>query len=239
MLVCGDKRYHDYKYDRRQMGLFEQIFKPRDKLTSSKQAPQNLNEPFGIRFKAFLPVTGKNFDRFEKKIANEIQHETDGYIFALNTEPYRPGTCSTLLKWKPPDQNTFDFKARVKQHAGGKVVAHLMVVSDGEEIPFTMSGVSTIETANPAHAKQIRQLEGMVVECKWQPRSPTRRTGCWTIFRVRKDKTHPNSWHTCQKVWQSVLDNIDQARLKSLILLKDHTKQQREQRQPPNSGSRH
>lgn len=74
-------------------------------------------EPFGIRMKMFLPVNLANFKKINNMIEKrEITHETDGFIFAKDREPYVGGTCQSLLKWKPPDKNSFDFKVLVERY---------------------------------------------------------------------------------------------------------------------------
>jgi len=42
-----------------------------------------------------------------------LPHMTDGIIFTPVYAPYVPGTCHGLLKWKPPNMNTVDFRAEM------------------------------------------------------------------------------------------------------------------------------
>ena len=49
----------------------------------------------------------------------------------------------TLLKWKPPHLNSFDFLFRVTQDPN-ETIARLMVVNFDDEIEFNSTGSSTI-----------------------------------------------------------------------------------------------
>lgn len=106
----------------------------------------------------FLPVSLTTFDKINGMIKKgHITHETDGLIFAKDHEPYSAGTCETLLKWKPPNKNSFDFKVHV-EHGRNVVIARLYVGGDGdEEIEFRGTGVSTMEcsTANKVYVNAV------------------------------------------------------------------------------------
>jgi hypothetical protein len=41
---------------------------------------------------------------------NKLEHENDGLIFTVDECPYYPGTCFEILKWKPQEKNSVDFK---------------------------------------------------------------------------------------------------------------------------------
>lgn len=66
----------------------------------------------------------------------DLSHENDGLIFSpatdvrdilsdfyhwhsyyyyLSIQPYQPGRCNELLKWKPSDLNTVDFKLSITE----------------------------------------------------------------------------------------------------------------------------
>jgi mRNA-capping enzyme len=42
--------------------------------------------------------------------SHKLEHENDGLIFTVDLCPYYPGTCEEILKWKPIELNSIDFK---------------------------------------------------------------------------------------------------------------------------------
>jgi hypothetical protein len=92
--------------------------------------------------------------------ALQVQHETDGFIFALNNEPYTPGTCNSLLKWKPPELNSFDFLARVFVASGGRYAPPALAypharMSTPPPLPHTHT-----HTLTCCHAQVHRNVDG-------------------------------------------------------------------------------
>ena len=47
----------------------------------------------------------------------QVAHETDGLIFQPSDKEdfYTPGRNEDILKWKPPELNSIDFKLRVQK----------------------------------------------------------------------------------------------------------------------------
>lgn len=45
-----------------------------------------------------------------KEVVKSLTHECDGLIFTPIRDPYTIGTCYKLLKWKPLEYNSADFK---------------------------------------------------------------------------------------------------------------------------------
>jgi hypothetical protein len=121
--------------------------------------------------------------------------ETDGYIFVKNDEPYRHGRCDTLLKWKPADKNSVDFKFKVTSQLDGTTVAQLLVSQAGGLVLFLESGCSEIRVSDPKSAERLRGLDGHIVECRWDGKR-------WVFMKERRDKTHPNALSTASNVFK-------------------------------------
>ncbi len=45
-----------------------------------------------------------------KHIIPTLKHKSDGLIFTSLTSGYSTGTFEKMLKWKPPNENSIDFK---------------------------------------------------------------------------------------------------------------------------------
>lgn len=74
-------------------------------------------EPFSVRLKDFWDVTSAR-SLLGEKFAKQLSHEPDGLIFQPAMEPYVCGRCDDVLKWKPCDQNSVDFKLRITEERG-------------------------------------------------------------------------------------------------------------------------
>jgi mRNA guanylyltransferase len=78
-------------------------------------------------------------------IENELAtlgHKNDGLIFTSMTSPYHPGTSDAMLKWKPPSENSIDFRLHLQQ-AGDMPVFELHVwIKNDEYEPYATLNVS-------------------------------------------------------------------------------------------------
>ena len=160
----------------------------------------------------------------------KVFHETDGFIFAADDQPYGPGTCTTLLKWKPPELNSFDFLFRVTQESSGLTVARLMVVHMADEIEFQNTGKSTIQInprGNPERQKKadyLLSLDGKIIETCLRPKANATnpKDRAWSILRERTDKTHPNSYNTCKNVLKSIDEGVTEEKIMTTIRNQEH-----------------
>lgn len=74
-------------------------------------------EPFGIRKKDFWDI-GHAASLLGEKFAKCLLHEPDGLIFQPTNEPYTPGVCPNVFKWKPLDMNSVDFRLKIHTESG-------------------------------------------------------------------------------------------------------------------------
>ncbi|KAK3087185.1 hypothetical protein FSP39_002801 [Pinctada imbricata] len=145
-------------------------------------------EPFSVRIKPFWDVVACR-KILDGSFASQVSHEVDGLVFQPGPDPYCAGRCSEVLKWKPPDQNSIDFKLKiVKENKPGMLPttkAYLFVLH--QEHPL----------AEMKYTKDLKELDGKIVECYFDGRE-------WKFMRVRTDKSHPNSIKTAEGVWKSI-----------------------------------
>lgn len=195
---------HDVKvepfYPVRYRCINDELIAPRTAAIVSGQLNKTL-EPFSIRRKEFWGLT-QAASLLGAKFAAELSHEPDGLIFQPSKEPYVPGTCQEVLKWKPLDMNSVDFRLRIgKKQGQGLVqskVAYLYV--GGMDAPF----------AQMRWTKQIAKMDNKIIECKFE-------NNTWVFMRERVDKSFPNSYKTAMAVCASIRDPVTKEKLLDFI----------------------
>ena len=124
-------------------------------------------EPFSIRLKEFISIQAESKGRWKKfldpNFTKSLCHETDGLILQPSGKEdfYKSGRCDDILKWKPPELNTIDFKLVVKKtkvEIGCLQERIGLLYVSGHEQP-----IDTIQVT-PVLAK----LDGKIIECKYE-----------------------------------------------------------------------
>ena len=147
-------------------------------------------------------------------------HGNDGLIFTCRSTPYRIGTDEHILKWKPPAENTVDFRMRLEfpilepdtdDEADGISepypdydaipICHLFVTLKAGE--YRHFGELYITSAEWENLKAMRiPLDDIVVECFKDEQ------GRWRFHRIRDDKDDANHISTVEKVLESIEDRV-------------------------------
>ena len=166
-------------------------------------------EPFTVELKAFYN-TAQLRHVFERVIPS-LEHENDGIIFTPAAEPYVPGTCHSLLKWKPAHMNTVDFRLlAIYRHRQPRF--QLGAARGAVTVPYAW--LDPMEKDVP----QLEALSGQIVECYFDPEwkttsyAPDARDwadaavthGGWRFMRPREDKHIPNDESVVGKVIKSL-----------------------------------
>ncbi|XP_063703716.1 mRNA-capping enzyme-like [Culicoides brevitarsis] len=169
----------------------KEIIAPRHE-AMKRGAINKQKEPFSVRKKDFWEVSAAS-SLLGEKFAKSLSHEPDGLIFQPKMDPYTPGQCPEVLKWKPPELNSVDFKLLIKEESGigllTKKVGFLYV--GGLEAPFAQIKVT----------KDIKHLHNKIIECKLENNS-------WKFMRERTDKSYPNSFNTAKAVCESIVHPV-------------------------------
>lgn len=147
-------------------------------------------EPFSVRMKDFWDANYRNVSKLlSDRFAKDLSHEPDGLIFQPRGEPYVSGRCDDVLKWKPSDMNSVDFKLKIVQEGGvgllTQKIAYLFV--GGQDTPF----------ARMKYTKDLKELDNKIIECMFHDNQ-------WKFMRVRNDKSYPNALSTAMAVCQSI-----------------------------------
>lgn len=103
-------------FDERLFFIRSRIIEPRIEALKQGAIKKEL-EPFSVRMKDFWDVTTAR-SLLGEKFAKQLSHEPDGLIFQPKMEPYVCGRCDDVLKWKPSDQNSVDFKLKIMEETG-------------------------------------------------------------------------------------------------------------------------
>jgi mRNA guanylyltransferase len=147
-------------------------------------------------------------------------HGNDGLIFTCRSTPYRIGTDEHILKWKPPSENTIDFRMRLEfpvlepdtdDEADGisapypdydaLPICHLFVMLNAGE--YRHFGEMYITPTEWEDLKALRvPLDDSIVECSKDEQ------GRWRYHRLRDDKMDANHISTVEKVLESIEDRV-------------------------------
>ncbi|XP_053316627.1 mRNA-capping enzyme [Spea bombifrons] len=157
-------------------------------------------EPFSVRNKPFFDIHAAR-KLLEGSFAKEVSHEMDGLIFQP-TGKYKPGRCDDILKWKPPNLNSVDFRLKITRVGGeGLLTQNVGLLYVGSyDRPFSQIKVT----------KDLKQYDNKIIECKFENNS-------WVFMRQRIDKSFPNSYDTALAVCNSIQHPVTKDILFELI----------------------
>ncbi|OCF40157.1 mRNA guanylyltransferase [Kwoniella heveanensis CBS 569] len=143
----------------------------------------------------------------------KLQHGHDGLIFTCVESEYVPGTDEKILKWKPPSENSIDFKLELRfppsphnpsepdYYAKPEFLLHTWLGGDQHEF-YDHMGMEDDEWEKFKESGE--QLDDQVVEVCWD----TER-GYWRMMRIRDDKNNANHKSIMQKILISIEDGVE------------------------------
>ncbi|KAJ3000667.1 Dcp1p-Dcp2p decapping enzyme complex alpha subunit [Globomyces sp. JEL0801] len=139
-LVVDEKNLTRRPYTSRLGYLRQHVIQPYQESCAKNPKYRKLF-PFTFRQKRLelsyqLPIVFRHMQSY--------QHETDGVIFTSAVAPYTFGTCDKMLKWKPAEENTVDFKI-LKVQVNGEFERHLGILIQNEE--YEDFGKLTLDSA--------------------------------------------------------------------------------------------
>ncbi|PPQ87979.1 hypothetical protein CVT25_001058 [Psilocybe cyanescens] len=213
-LVIDDQNVMARPLDKRYGRLKEWFYKPHSKMLMDH--PQMAEgQPFSIKVKAI------SFSYHVENVFNvdipALQHGNDGLIYTCVNTPYTPGTDKNILKWKPPSENSIDFKLVLRfppsrydedepdWHAKPVFLLHVwnggnryelyddMYVDDEEWEELKKSG---------------DQVDDRIVEVHWDSNMSR-----WRMMRFRDDKPHGNHRSVVENIISSIADGVEKEAL--------------------------
>jgi mRNA guanylyltransferase len=171
-------------------------------------------------------------DMFTQKLPN-LPHGNDGLVFTAKNAFYTSGTDEMILKWKPANENSIDFKLQLGEfpmfllHADegqmvedwdAKPAFHLLVkCGNGDYRQYA----DLFVTAGEWEAMKAlgEQLDGRIIECylddygRWRFKKEAKGTP-----RFREDKPEANHISTVHKVIESIQDGVTEEELRAAAL---------------------
>jgi mRNA guanylyltransferase len=210
----------------KRLGRFQEwVLKPYHRKIS--QTPNPDLRPFALKEKKTYPAYSirQMFDN----VLPSLKHGNDGLIFTCKSTKYEFGTDRHILKWKPPHENTIDFKLRLGEFP-------LIDPEDGEEglipdydampLPFQLLvqhnqgkylyfADLTVTPAEWEILKSLDQLlDGRIIECyrnlagQWKFKAEGDGTPRW-----RDDKKDANHISTVNSVLASIEEPVTEEML--------------------------
>jgi len=165
------------------------IVKPlEDALKTGKMSVQVMS----VRRKDFFFIVATS-----KVLQMRVGHHVDGLIFQPNDDKYTPGRFNKLLKWKPVEESSVDFKLVMERH-----------VKEGHPVEWK-AALYVLGLASPFAymdgKKSLKQYDGKIVECTFNVLD-----GKWHFMRERTDKSHPNALSTAISVCETIKNPLSQ-----------------------------
>ncbi|KAI0273590.1 mRNA capping enzyme [Gloeopeniophorella convolvens] len=172
------------------------------------------SQPFDIQVKEV------NFSYSIDKVFLDIpnlQHGNDGLIYTAVSTPYVSGTDHNILKWKPPSENSIDFKLVLRfpslpgqprqadLHAKPVFALHVWCGGDGNRAnyePWDTMHVTDEEWESMKTSGE--QFDDRIVEVHWDPAGEH-----WRMMRFRDDKPQGNHRSVVENIIQSIADGVE------------------------------
>lgn len=177
-------------FNRRLVCIEKEIISPRMEKMKTGQIDKT-KEPFSVRAKPFFDIHASR-KLLEGSFTAQVSHEVDGLIFQPCGR-YKPGRCDDILKWKPPNLNSVDFRLKITKVGGEGLLPQtvgLLYVGNYDR-PF----------ANMKATKELKLYDNKIIECKFESNS-------WVFMRQRVDKSFPNSYDTAMAVCKSIQEPV-------------------------------
>ncbi|KAI8971930.1 mRNA capping enzyme, catalytic domain-containing protein [Mycotypha africana] len=179
-------------------------------------------QQFSVQFKE--QQFAHHLDSIFKEVIPNLKHGSDGLIFTSVNAPYVMGTCNKMLKWKPLNENSIDFKVKlvfpgtniqgVKDYSK-KPRIDLLVWQGGKDYTYFNELGVTDDEWKEKFGDSPRYMDGKIIECNYEPelQQQLNLKSPWRFMRYRDDKEDGNHQKTVDNVLQSIRDAVTKEEL--------------------------
>ncbi|KAI8086639.1 mRNA capping enzyme, catalytic domain-containing protein [Halteromyces radiatus] len=202
--------------------LKNEIIKPHQKMLIQRP-DRKKSQPFTVEFKE--QQFTYHLDVVFNQIMPNLRHGSDGLIFTSVSSPYYLGTSKKMIKWKPANENSVDFKVRLQYEqsstipgaidASKKPKIELLVWQGGTDYSyFTDLGITDKEWFD-TFGKNPGRFDNRIIECNYDPELQEKYhlTSPWRFMRFRDDKPDGNHQSVVTNVMKSIADGVTKEQL--------------------------
>ncbi|EKM55158.1 uncharacterized protein PHACADRAFT_120236 [Phanerochaete carnosa HHB-10118-sp] len=213
-LVVDDQNVMSRPLDKRYGRLQEWFYKPYSKML--KDHPHMAQtQPFEVRVKNVK--FSYHIDQIFENEIPQLLHGNDGLIYTCVSTPYMAGTDPNILKWKPPSENSIDFRLVLRFPPSrespkdpdyfAKPVFELHVWCGG--VRYEFYDVMHVTDGEWERLKAAGdQLDDRVVEAHWD-----KELSVWRMMRFRNDKPNGNHKSVVEAIIKSIADGVEKDQL--------------------------
>ncbi|KAK3829729.1 MAG: mRNA capping enzyme, catalytic domain-containing protein [Linnemannia gamsii] len=192
--------------------LQQEFVTPYKELLKVAQPQFVLEQPFKVGLKEVNLSYG--IEKMFREVLPRLKHGSDGLIFTSAVAEYVPSTNVKMLKWKPPSENTIDFRLSLEFPTNQGVPDYnqkpqfVLHEWQGGQL-YNRFGLMSVDDGLWDHWKSTStHLQNRVVEVSCSPNDHS-----WRFFRFRDDKEHGNHSSVVRKVQESIRDGVERDEL--------------------------
>ena len=216
-LVLNNDPVMQLTLDKR-IGRFRDIvYEPYRKLFFEMYPQEQEHQEFLVDWKRMERSYG--IEKMFKETLPKLPHGNDGLVFTCRTTPYQFGTDQHILKWKPAEENSIDFRMTLEfptidpdsddeeqspyPDYDAEPQIHLAVHNGTED--GLLWGILSVENPQWEAWKALQQpLNDRIVECSLINHKT------WRFLRFRDDKHEANHISTVKSVMESIQDKVSE-----------------------------
>ncbi|MBW0482985.1 hypothetical protein O181_022700 [Austropuccinia psidii MF-1] len=190
--------------------LKDWVIAPHNRLLQTQPALKK-HMPFEVELKKMELAYG--IDKVFRQDLPKLKHGNDGLIFTSAIAPYQMGTDPKILKWKPPSENSIDFRLELRfppregepnEADFYKKPLFILMMNCGNDGEQFFDTIEMSDEEWTERKKRREQLDNRVVEVVWDNTKNT-----WKLLRFRDDKTTGNYKDVVFKIIISIRDGVE------------------------------